>query len=140
MADNLSKEQRSWNMSRIHSADTKPEKLLRSVLHRMGFRFRLHQRGLPGRPDIVLPKYRAVIFVHGCFWHQHPGCIEAVRPKTNREYWEAKLDGNVSRDKKNQQALVEQGWRVFQVWECQIEKDPVFSALKIAKDLLRSET
>ena len=139
MADKLSKEKRSWNMSRIRSADTKPEILLRSLLHRMGFRFRLHERRLPGRPDIVLPKYRSVIFVHGCFWHQHPGCIEAVRPKTNREYWEAQLDGNVRRDVKHQMAMVEQGWRVFQIWECQLEKDPVLSALQIAEDLRRSE-
>lgn len=136
MADKLSKEKRSWNMSRIRSTDTKPEILLRSALHSMGFRFRLHQRGLPGRPDIILPKYRTVIFVHGCFWHQHPGCIEAVRPKTNQKYWETKLDGNVERDRKNQQALREQGWNVAQVWECQIKKDPFSIAMQITKNLL----
>lgn len=105
------------------------------MLHRIGFRFRLHQRGLPGRPDIVLPKYRTVIFVHGCFWHQHPGCIEAVRPKTNQKYWVAKLEGNVKRDRKNRHALRKQGWRVFRFWECQIEKDPIIIAMWIAKEL-----
>lgn len=122
-------------MSRIRSADTKPEMVLRSVLHRMGFRFRLHCRELPGRPDIVLPKYHMVIFVHGCFWHQHPGCIEAVRPKTNEKYWAAKLEGNVKRDKKNRRALCREGWRVFRFWECQIEKDPIRIAMRIAKEL-----
>ena len=135
MTDKLSRDKRRWNMSRIRSADTKPEMLLRSMLHRIGFRFRLHHRGLPGRPDIVLPKYRTVIFVHGCFWHQHPGCIEAVRPKTNQKYWAAKLEGNVKRDRKNRQALLKQGWRVFRFWECQIEKDPILSATRIAKEL-----
>jgi DNA mismatch endonuclease, patch repair protein len=135
MTDKVSKEKRSWNMSRIRSTNTKPEMLLRSMLHRMGLRFRLHQRGLAGRPDIVLPKYRTVIFVHGCFWHQHPGCIEAVRPKTNQKYWETKLDGNVTRDRKNQQVLRKQGWSVFRIWECQIEKDPILIAGRIAKDL-----
>ncbi len=135
MPDTLSKERRSWNMSRIRSADTKPEILLRSLLHRMGFRFRLHQQGLPGRPDIVLPKHRTAIFVHGCFWHQHPGCVEAVRPKTNLKYWTAKLDANVARDKRNRQALRKQGWRVFRFWECQIEKDPIRIAMWIAKQL-----
>ena len=135
MTDKLSKKKRSWNMSRIRSTDTKPEKLLRSVLHRMGFRFRLYQRGLPGRPDIVLPKYHTVVFVHGCFWHQHPGCIEAVRPKTNMKYWEAKLDGNVIRDRRNRKTLRKQGWSVFRIWECQIEKDPIIIGMRIAKAL-----
>lgn len=135
MTDKLTPQRRSWNMSRIRSAGTKPEMVLRSVLHRMGFRFRLHRRGLPGRPDIVLPKYHTVIFVHGCFWHQHPGCIEAVRPKTNEKYWAAKLEGNVKRDKKNRRALRREGWRVFRFWECQIEKDPIRIAMRIAKEL-----
>ncbi len=135
MTDNLSSQRRSWNMSRIRSTDTKPEIVLRSVLHRMGFRFRLHCRGLPGRPDIVLPKYNTVIFVHGCFWHQHPGCNEAVRPKTNVKYWVEKLEGNVKRDKRNHIALRRQGWRVFRLWECQIEKDPIRIAKQLAKKL-----
>ena len=135
MTDKLKPHRRSWNMSRIRSADTKPELVLRSVLHRIGFRFRLHRRDLPGRPDIVLPKYQTVIFVHGCFWHQHPGCIEAVRPKTNKKYWTAKLDGNVKRDKTNCRSLRKMGWRVFRFWECEIEADPIRIAKQIAKKL-----
>jgi DNA mismatch endonuclease (patch repair protein) len=122
-------------MSRIRSSDTKPEMLLRSALHRMGFRFRVHKKGLPGRPDIVLPKYHAVIFVHGCFWHQHPGCIEAVRPKTNQEYWTAKLENNVKRDRKNLETLRKGGWKVFRFWECEIEKDPIRISKQIHKKL-----
>ena len=135
MADKLTKQRRSWNMSRIRSTDTKPEMVLRSVLHRMGFRFQLHRKDLAGRPDIVLPKYQTVIFVHGCFWHQHSGCNEAVRPKTNKEYWTKKLDGNVKRDKKNRSALRRDGWKVLRFWECQIEKDPIGIAIRIEKEL-----
>lgn len=135
MTDKLTPKRRSWNMSRIRSANTKPEIILRSVLHRLGFRFRVHRRDLPGRPDIVLPKYHTIIFVHGCFWHQHPGCVEAVRPKSNENYWTAKLEGNVKRDKKNCQALRHEGWRVFRFWECEIEKDPIRIATRIAKVL-----
>jgi DNA mismatch endonuclease, patch repair protein len=135
MTDKLTPQRRSWNMSRIRSVNTKPEMLLRSMLHRMGFRFRVHCKGLSGRPDIVLPKYHTVIFVHGCFWHQHPGCIDAVRPKTNEKYWTAKLEGNVKRDKRNCQALRREGWRVFRFWGCEIEKDPVRIATRIAEKL-----
>lgn len=135
MTDKLTPQKRSWNMSHIRSANTKPEIVLRSVLHRMGFRFRVHRRGLPGQPDIILPKYRTVIFVNGCFWHQHPGCIEAVRPKTNEKYWTAKLEDNVKRDRKNYRALRKQGWKVIRFWECDIEKDPIRIAMRIAKDL-----
>jgi DNA mismatch endonuclease (patch repair protein) len=101
----------------------------------MGFRFRVHRKGLPGCPDIVLPKYHTVIFVHGCFWHQHPGCIEAARPKTNTQYWTTKLDGNVKRDKKNCGALREEGWKVFRFWECEIEKEPIRIATQLLKEL-----
>ena len=139
MTDKLTPQRRSWNMSRIRSTDTKPEMVLRSVLHRMGLRFRVHRRGLPGRPDIVLPKYHTVIFVHGCFWHQHPGCIEAVRPKSNKSYWMAKLDNNIKRDRKNIKALRHEGWRVFRFWECEIEKDPICIASRIAKELRGDE-
>jgi DNA mismatch endonuclease, patch repair protein len=135
MTDKLTPQRRSWNMSRIRSADTKPEIVLRSVLHRMGFRFRVHRRGLPGRPDIVLPKYRTVIFVHGCFWHQHPRCNEAERPKSNTKYWTVKLDDNVKRDMKNRRALRKEGWKVFRFWECEIEKAPIRIAMQIAKEL-----
>ena len=139
MADKLSRKKRSWNMSRIRAKNTKPELVLRSVLHRMGFRFRVHDQRLPGRPDIVLPKYRTIIFVHGCFWHQHPGCIEAVRPKTNVEYWKEKLEGNVKRDRKNCLALCKEGWQVLRFWECQIEKDPILIGTQIALTLRGDE-
>lgn len=135
MVDKLSTERRSWNMSRIRAKDTKPEMVVRSLLHRLGFRFRIHRKDLPGRPDIVLPKYKTIIFVHGCFWHQHQGCIEASRPKTNTAYWHAKLEANVKRDSKNRHLLREQGWRVLRFWECEIERDPVSIALSIARDL-----
>lgn len=106
-------------MSRIKSRDTKPELIVRSLLHRQGFRFRLHDRSLPGTPDIVLKKHKTVIFVHGCFWHQHKGCKYAAMPKTRREFWRQKLAGNVTRDRRNRKALEKLGWRVLVVWECE---------------------
>ena len=132
MTDKLSTERRSWNMSRIRSKNTKPEIIVRSLLHRMGYRFRLQRKDLPGRPDIVLPKYKTVIFVHGCFWHQHPDCIEASRPKSNITYWLPKLKANVDRDTRNRGLLQEQGWRVLRFWECEIEKDPSMVISQIA--------
>jgi DNA mismatch endonuclease (patch repair protein) len=135
MADKLSAKRRSWNMSRIRSENTKPEIMLRSQLHRMGFRFRVHHRGLPGRPDIVFPKYRTVVFVHGCFWHQHSGCIESVRPKTNQEYWNHKLDRNMERDRNSIRALRKAGWVVLRFWECEIEKNVNRVAKQIAKSM-----
>lgn len=135
MADRLTPERRSWNMSRIRSTNTKPELLLRSALHKMGLRFRLHYKGLLGRPDIVLPKHRAVVFVHGCFWHQHRGCIEAVRPKSNQDYWNRKLRANVERDRKNMISLRRGGWVVLRFWECEIERDAHQIGLHIAKRL-----
>lgn len=120
MADTLSKAERSERMSRIRGKDTKPELLLRRSLHALGFRFRLHVGALPGKPDIVLPKYRAVIFVHGCFWHRHPGgCNVANVPKSNVEFWIEKFRTNVRRDRRNKKALVADGWTVLTVWECQ---------------------
>lgn len=123
MADTLTSERRSWNMSRIRGRDTAPEMLLRSLLHRAGFRFRLHARQLPGRPDVVLPRYRAAIFVHGCFWHRHPGCRNATTPTTRREFWQEKFDDNVSRDVRNRIALEAAGWTVHTVWECELKAD-----------------
>jgi DNA mismatch endonuclease (patch repair protein) len=105
-------------MARIGGSNTKPERRLRSALHRLGFRFRLHPRSLPGRPDIVLPKYRAVILVHGCFWHRHLGCKLAYMPKSRVSRWQAKFDQNVVRDRRVTQALVQAGWRIWIVWEC----------------------
>jgi DNA mismatch endonuclease (patch repair protein) len=106
-------------MSQVRSKDTKPEKVVRSVLHRLGYRFRLHRKDLPGKPDIVLPKYHAVIFVHGCFWHQHPNCKKATYPKSNAIFWKQKLDSNIERDRHNQDELLQLGWRVLVIWECQ---------------------
>lgn len=110
---------RSQIMGRVKNSNTKPEKKVRSVLHKLGFRFRVNRRDLPGSPDIVLPKYRTVIFVHGCFWHQHPGCRKAKRPKTRVAFWNAKLDRNIERDRENQGALESSRWRVLVIWECQ---------------------
>ena len=95
MVDNLTQEKRSWNMSRIKDKNTKPELVVRSILHRMGYRFRLHRKDLPGKPDIVLPKYKTVIFVHGCFWHRHKGCKYAYQPKSRVDFWQKKFKGNI---------------------------------------------
>jgi DNA mismatch endonuclease (patch repair protein) len=113
---------RSALMARIRSRDTKPEIAVRRLLHSLGYRFRLHRRDLPGRPDIVLPRHRLAIFVHGCFWHQHPDCRLASRPKTRQDYWGPKLAGNVSRDQIAQESLRSLGWRVAVVWECDTRK------------------
>ena len=118
--DLISKEHRSWNMSRIKSANTKPEMAVRSILHKLGYRFRLHRKNLPGSPDIVLPKYNSVIFVHGCFWHRHKDCKKAYTPKTKRSFWEEKFKTNIERDIKVKKELKSDGWRVFVVWECEL--------------------
>lgn len=123
MTDTVSKEQRSRNMSLIRGKDTAPEIRLRKALHSIGFRFRKNVKTLPGKPDIVLPKYHTVIFVHGCFWHQHKGCRRATRPKTNLTYWLPKLKRNVQRDKLNLRGLKAHGWSVLTVWECQISTE-----------------
>jgi DNA mismatch endonuclease, patch repair protein len=117
--DRLTPEHRSWNMSRIRGRDTQPERAVRSALHRAGYRFRLHRKDLPGRPDIVLPKHRTVVFVHGCFWHRHPGCRFAYTPKSRADFWAAKFLANVERDQRNRRDLRRLGWRVITVWECQ---------------------
>lgn len=121
MADRISEERRSWNMSRIGGKDTKPELRVRRLLHAMGYRFRLHYKTLPGKPDIVLPKYHAAIFVHGCFWHRHPGCKYAYTPKSRVDFWKKKFKSNVERDKRNQAALAELSWRHLVIWECEID-------------------
>ncbi|MCY4292846.1 MAG: very short patch repair endonuclease [Roseovarius sp.] len=123
MADKISKEHRSWVMSRIKNKDTKPEKLLRSLLHREGYRFRLHVRNLPGKPDVVFPKYKTVIFVHGCFWHRHEGCPNATTPKTRVAFWEGKFKRTMERDRQNQRELMALGWRVIVVWECELKRN-----------------
>ena len=106
-------------MSRIRGRDTQPELAVRSVLHRAGYRFRLHRKDLPGCPDIVLPKHRTVVLVHGCFWHRHPGCRFAYTPKSRIGFWQKKFDANVERDRRNVRALRALDWRVITVWECQ---------------------
>lgn len=106
-------------MAAIKGKNTKPELLVRSWLHKNGFRFRLHRKDLPGTPDIVLPKYRTVIFVHGCFWHRH-GCSNSVMPSARREFWHQKLSTNVLRDRRSRLALRREGWRVIVLWECQL--------------------
>ncbi|MBN9019085.1 MAG: DNA mismatch endonuclease Vsr [Rhizobiales bacterium] len=139
MADTLTSERRSWNMSRIRGRDTGPELVLRSLLHRAGFRFRLHAKQLPGRPDIILPRYRTAIFVHGCFWHRHPGCRNATTPSTRREFWQAKFDGNISRDARNQAELEAAGWTVLTVWECELKADAGGVARRLASDLRKDD-
>ena len=123
MADKLSPERRSWNMSRIKGKDTKPEIKVRSYLFRQGFRFRKNDKRYPGKPDIVLPMYKAVVFVHGCFWHRHPGCKDATMPKTRTDFWMEKLSKNVANDQKYADALKKLGFRVIIIWECEIEKE-----------------
>lgn len=122
MADSLTPEKRSWNMSRIHSTDTTIEVMVRKYLFSEGFRFRKNNKRLPGTPDIVLPKYHTVVFIHGCFWHRHPDCKIATTPKTNTGYWNAKFMHNISNDTKNQDLLENLGWKVIILWQCDIEK------------------
>lgn len=116
-------QERSEIMSKVHSKNTTPEIRVRKLLHSMGYRYRLHNNDLPGKPDIVLPKYRTVIFVHGCFWHGCPTCRHAkIRPQTNSDYWNKKLDRNIQRDRENQEKLQDLGWRVLIVWECETKR------------------
>ena len=129
-------EQRSRNMSAIKSKNTKPEIAVRRLLHSMGYRFRLHRKDLPGSPDIVLPKYKTVIFVHGCFWHRHKNCKYASTPKTRQEFWEAKFRENINRDKLNQENLSSKGWKIIIVWECEI-KDKNFDLNRLFKNEIK---
>lgn len=137
--DNRTAEERSRNMSAIRSKDTKPEMLVRKFLHAQGFRYRLHWRDLPGTPDIVLPKYRTVVFVHGCFWHRHKGCPKASMPASNREYWQAKFAANVERDEKAREALEAAGWRVFVIWECELRPASRNTVLQALADKIRQQ-
>jgi DNA mismatch endonuclease (patch repair protein) len=129
-------EQRSRNMSAIKSKNTKPEIKVRKVLHSMGYRFRLHSKDLPGSPDIVLPKYKTVIFVHGCFWHRHQNCKYASTPKTRQEFWNKKFNENINRDKINQENLSSKGWKIIIVWECEI-KDKDFDLNRLFKNEIK---
>jgi DNA mismatch endonuclease, patch repair protein len=117
--DNLSEERRSANMSRIRSRDTSPELAVRRMAHAMGFRYRLHVAALPGKPDLVFPRLGRIIEVRGCFWHQHPGCIDSHLPKTRQDYWTPKLARNQRRDKENGRKLRALGWKVLVIWECE---------------------
>lgn len=128
--DKVSQEERSRIMSHVRSKDTKPEKQVRSLLHQLGFRFRLQRRDLPGTPDIVLPKYKTVLFVHGCFWHRHPGCKHATSPKSNMDYWQKKFERNQRRDIAVQKELAALGWKTIVVWECELK-----DAAKLAQEL-----
>lgn len=138
--DHLSKEKRSWNMSRIRSTETKPEERVRKYLFSKGFRYRKNDKRLPGKPDIVLPKYRAVIFINGCFWHCHKGCGRANIPKSNLEYWKIKLENNVRRDHEEYQKLTDLGWNVLVVWECELNKKVFPAAMeKLINNILLTE-
>ncbi|MBV5634659.1 DNA mismatch endonuclease Vsr [Pseudomonas aeruginosa] len=120
MTDSLSPAERSERMSRIRSKDTKPELVLRKILHGLGLRYRLNGAGLPGKPDLVFPRYKTVVFVHGCFWHRHDGCKIATTPKSNVPFWIEKFDRNTARDAQVKKVLEEKGWRVIIVWECEL--------------------
>ncbi len=121
--DKISPERRSANMGRIRSKDTSPEVVLRRLIHRLGYRFRLHRRDLPGKPDIVFPSRRKIILMHGCFWHQHPGCREGRIPGSRPEYWVEKLKRNQLRDETNRALLEEQAWKILVVWECELRDE-----------------
>jgi DNA mismatch endonuclease (patch repair protein) len=129
MADVHNKETRSYNMSRIRSKDTKPEMLVRRFLHKNGFRYRLHVKDMPGKPDIVLPKYKTVIFIHGCFWHGHEGCKKAALPETRKEWWETKIKKNCQNDEKSAEFLTTQNWNIISIWTCQLTKKVVNETL-----------
>jgi len=120
MPDRFTSQERSRIMSRIKGRDTKPEKFVRSLLHAMGYRFRLHRKDLPGKPDIVLPKHRKVVFVHGCFWHGHSDCCRAERPKANADFWNKKIDANMARDANAQSSLNKLGWDFLVLWQCEM--------------------
>lgn len=136
MADKHSKEVRSYNMSQIRSTNTKPEEVVRKYLFSRGFRYRKNDKRYPGKPDIVLPKYKTVIFVNGCFWHKHDGCRYFVWPKSNIEFWEEKITRNVNRDNDNYQKLKEMGWNVLIVWECELKKEVREKTLSNLCDLI----
>lgn len=123
MADKLDPERRSAIMARVRGKDTGPEVRVRRIAHGLGLRFRLHRKDLPGKPDLVFPKHSLAVFVHGCFWHRHPGCGRASTPTTRPEFWQAKFDGNVARDRRQQEALETLGWKVLILWECELKDD-----------------
>lgn len=132
--DHISTEHRSWNMSRIRAKNTKPEVIVRKFLHSKGIRYRLHAK-LPGKPDIVMRRRRTVVFVNGCFWHGHRDCKYFRVPKTNADYWNTKINGNITRDARNYSSLEEAGWRSIVIWECQIKHDREYTLQQLFKDI-----
>lgn len=139
MPDILTPEQRKRNMTAIHSASTKPELKLRRILWLQGFRYRINDKGLPGTPDLVLPKYRTVIFIHGCFWHGHKGCKYYTVPKTNTAFWVAKVSRNQERDQEVWRQLEAMGWSVIIVWECQLKKARLQETVEVvASEILKN--
>lgn len=140
MTDIVDKATRSRMMAGIRGKDTKPEVVLRRALHARGLRFRLHAKDIPGCPDLAFPKFRAALFVHGCFWHRHQGCRYATIPATRTEFWQAKFAANMQRDRIAQEALASSGWRVAVVWECALRKsDHIAAAVEMIVDWLQSE-
>lgn len=126
--DSLTPAERGERMSRIKGKDTKPELIVRSLIHRMGYRYRLHRKGLPGRPDLVFAKRRKAIFIHGCFWHRHEGCHLARLPKSRLDFWLPKLEANAARDKEVEQRLAELGWKVLTIWECEVKEEEALAS------------
>lgn len=144
MTDRITPSHRSWNMGRISGSNTAPELIVRSQLHRLGLRFRLHGRRLPGRPDIVLTRWRTVVLVHGCFWHRHQGCRFAYTPKSRQEFWLTKFSANVERDKRVSAQLSQAGWRVVTIWECETAQMQTLSQrlkrlFRVRRESLRDE-
>ena len=140
MADTVDKETRSRIMAAIRGKDTKPELALRKALHTRGFRYRLHAKGLPGKPDLVFPKYHAVCFIHGCFWHRHQDCRYATTPKTSVPFWETKFSATVARDQRNHTALLKAGWRVAIVWECSLRGKRLMATVSAIEEWLASDS
>lgn len=137
MVDRLTPERRSWLMSRVRGKHTKPEMIVRRAAHALGLRFRLHRKDLPGRPDLVFPRHKVALFVHGCFWHRHPGCRLASTPKTRTEFWQSKFDANVARDIRVAEQLRAACWRVVTIWECETRKEDILSeGLAVIEDLV----
>lgn|SRR6185312_3825436 len=139
MADNRTQAQRSYNMSRIRSKNTKPEILVRKFLFSKGYRYRLHNTKLPGKPDLVLKKHKCVIFIHGCFWHGHPNCKFAKKPATNAHFWSDKIAANCNRDLKNLDLLCQLDWNVITIWECDLSKESLANTLKLLLNGINSK-
>ena len=129
MVDHISEERRSWNMSRIRSKDTKPEMIVRKMLHKNGIRYRLHVQDLPGKPDLSNKKKNFSVFINGCFWHQHQGCKRATMPKSNTSYWKPKLRRNIEKYNENVEKLILNDWRVFTIWECEVREQKMLTKL-----------